>query len=189
MTTRDKAIFEKAFPEKVRPAVERFAKVYAGHLPFKLEEVTPDKLADCILPDQDERSYAFVVNGVTLEITYNHGSVFVDYLMSPAARQLTQIVGGQMPAAPSVSRDEILSLLKADSGQDFPPDQIAITETVYGSSMNGGVSVDVGKGVHDAYMAFNDIKYSMVFDANGKLACYARGLDYSGPVKAPEMAK
>lgn len=181
MTSADRAVFEKAFPEKIKPAMERFAKVYAGRLPFDVKHVKPDKLADCILPDQDEgRAYVFVINGTTFGVTYNHGSVFVNLLMAPGAQPLFQLSGGsKTPMEPSVSRDEILNLLKADSGNVFPPDQIAIRPAPAGSPMNGGVSVDVGKGVNDANMAFDDIKYSMVFDPKGMLCCYARGLDYS----------
>jgi hypothetical protein len=183
MTGADKARFDKAFPEKIKPAVERWAKIYAGHLPFAVEDVTPDKLKDCTLPDLEQgRSYDFVINGTTLSVCYDQGAVIVDYMMAAAARQLMQIGGGQMPATPSVSRDEILALLKADSGKDFPPDQISIWETANMSAMNGGVGVDVGKGVNSPYPTpFTDWRYGMVFDPNGTLVCYARGLDYSGP--------
>jgi hypothetical protein len=190
MTGADKARFDKAFPEKVKPAVERWAKIYAGRLPFAAEDLTPDKLKDCILPDLERRTYVFVIDGTTLGVRCDPGAPVVDYMMAPAAGRLMQLGGGQMPAPPSVTRDEILALLKADSGQDFPPDQIAIHETARGTAMNGGVSVDVGKGVNSGYdMPLADFRYSIVFDPSGKLAYYERGMDYSRGLPDYEPAK
>ena len=75
----------------------------------------------------------------------------------------------------SVTMQEILRLLKADSGKDFSPDKIAIRPTSRACSMNGGVFVDVGEGAR----AGNGLlpEYSMVFGPDGSLVCYLKGID------------
>ncbi len=171
----EKADFEKKFVEKLKPAVERWCKTYEGHVPFRLEDVTPDKFRERFGDSPAFYDYGFVINGTTLSVVDYHGEVFVAYLMSPAAALLFQIPENPEPPKPvSVTREEVLRLLKADSGQDFPPEQIAMRPTAYAGAMNGGVSVDVGEGVNAAYAPL--FKYTMVFGPDGNLACYGRRL-------------
>ena len=169
----EKAAFENEFVQKLKPAVEHWCKTYAGHVPFRPEEVTPDKFRERFGDSPAFYDYGFVINGTTLSVVDYHGDVFVAYLMSPAAALLFQIPQNPEPPKPvSVTREEALRLLKADSGQDFPPEQIAMRPTAYAGAMNGGVSVDVGEGVNAAYAPL--FKYSMVFGPDGNLACYLR---------------
>lgn len=177
MSPEEREEFEKKFTEKIKPAVEQWCRIYEGRLPFRPEDVTADKLKDRAFPDSPFQGYSFVVNGTTLGVCDDHGKICVDYLMSPAANDLFH-----MPKAPtspqpmSVSRQEILDLIKADSGgKSFPPDQIAIRPTSASGAMNGGVSVDVGVGVNAPFMPLP--KFGFVFDPEGKLACYIRGFD------------
>ena len=147
----EKAAFEKEFVERLKPAVERWCKTYAGHVPFRLEDVTPDKFRERFGDSPAFYDYGFVINGTTLSVVDYHGEVFVAYLMSPAAALLFQVPNNPEPPKPvSVTREDVLRLLKADSGQDFPPEQIAWRPTAYAGAMNGGVSVDVGEGVNAA---------------------------------------
>lgn len=168
-----KAAFEKEFVERLKPAVEHWCKSYAGHVPFRSEDVTPDKFRERFGDSPAFYDYGFVVNGTTLSVVDYHDEVFVAYLMSPAAALLFQIPKNPEPPKPvSVSREEVLRLIKADSGQDFPAEQIAWRPTAYAGAMNGGLSVDVGEGVNAAYAPL--FKYSMVFGPDGNLACYLR---------------
>jgi hypothetical protein len=175
MTPEEKAKFEREFLEKIKPAVVRWCKVYDGHIPFRPEDVTPDKLREHIFPGSSVQGYGFVIDGTTLSVAEYHGAVFVDYLMSPAAKQLFQLPKNSPPPADvSVAREEILKLLRADSGTDFPPNEIAITPTSRSGAMNGGIAVDVGKELHAAASPLP--KYSMVFGPDGNLACYMRDI-------------
>ena len=169
----EQADFEKEFVQKLKPAVEHWCKTYAGHVPFRPEEVTPDKFRERFGDSPAFYDYGFVINGTTLSVVDYHGDVFVAYLMSPAAALLLQIPKNPEPPKPvSVTREEVLRLLKADSGSDFPPEQIAWRPTAYAGAMNGGVSVDVGEGVNAPLTPL--FKYSMVFGPDGNLACYLR---------------
>jgi len=174
MTEEEKAEFEKKFAEKIKPVVEKWCKLYAGHSPFRAEDVTADKLRERIFPGSPSQGYGFMINGTTLCVEDHRGIVYVEYLMSPGAKQLFQLSKGDPPLEGiSVSREEILRLLKADSDKDYPPGQIAIRPTNLGTAMNGGVFVDVGEGVNDPRGGpLPD--FSMVFGPDGNLAAYLR---------------
>lgn len=190
MTSEEREAFDKKFAEKIKPAVEQWCKIYGRHLPFRPEDVTEDKLRESAFPDGPAPEFSFVINGTTLGVSDDHGKICVDYLMSAAANDLFRMPKSPAPPLPmSVSREEILRLIKADSGgQEFPPDQIAIRPTSASGAMNGGVSVDVGEGVNAPFMPLP--KFGFVFDPQGKLACYRylRGLD-TGGTAPPELKK
>jgi hypothetical protein len=174
LTADEKAEFERKFTEKIEPAIEAWCKTYAGHTPVQAQDITADKLRE-ISPGSSFQGYAFVINGTTLDVCDDHGSVYVDYLLAPTARELYQLPNNPAPPVePAVGKEEILRLLKEDSGTDFPPDQIAIRPTSYACAMNGGVFVDVGEGVHRPYYPLT--KFSMVFGPDGNLAFYGRSL-------------
>lgn len=181
MSAEERAQFEKKFEERIKPEVDRWCKVYAGHLPFRAEDVTADKLRE--VAGSRSQGYSFVIDGTTLGVFDDHGKMRVDYLMSGAANDLFRMPTNPAPPEPmSVEKAEIMRLLKEDSGgTEFPPDQVAIRPASAAGAMNGGVSVDVGVGVNAPYMVFTDLRFGMVFDPNGKLACYLRGLGRQGP--------
>lgn len=180
LTAEERAEFEKKFATKLKPAIERWCKVYAGHTPFRPEDITADKLRQIIFPGSPAQGYGFVVNGTTVCVEDNRGNVYLQYIMAPAARQLDQLPKAPAPPMePTMTRPEIMRLLKADSGKDFRPNEVAITPTSWSGAMNGGVYVDVGQSVYSN--AGGVPEYSMVFGPDGNLACYLRG-------KAPKGA-
>jgi hypothetical protein len=173
LSQQENAEFQKKFTERIKPAVEHWCKVYAGHVPFRPQDLTATTLRERFGDDPSFYDYGFVINGTTLSVVDYHGDVFVAYLMSPAAGQLLQLPKTpEPPKPPSVTKDEILRLLKADSGQDLPSNEIAMRPTAYAGAMNGGISVDVGEGVNTDFAPL--FKYSMVFGPDGNLACYMR---------------
>jgi hypothetical protein len=68
-----------------------WCKTYDGHVPFQLEDVTPDKLKERFGKDASFCDYGFVINGITLSVVDDHGAVCVSYLMSGAAAELLQL--------------------------------------------------------------------------------------------------
>ena len=170
MTAEEKAKFEAVFTRKIKPAVERWCAVYAEHAPFRPEEVTLDKFKEWIFPGGPGEGYAFVVNGTTVTLDANNGKVVLDYIMAPGAALLWQTPNSAPPPLEgSVTMGEALRLLKADSGRDFPPDQIAMRPTGRSGAMNGGVYVDVGENVKQRT---EDAEYSLVFGPDGRLVYY-----------------
>jgi hypothetical protein len=173
MTEAEKAQFEKDFPEKIKPAIARWCGAYAGHLSFRPEDVTKDTLREIVHLRGDAQAYDFVFHGVDVGVMDDAGTVYVDSLSTGAENDLFRIPKNPPPPLEgSVGRDEILRVLKADSGQDFPPDQIAIRPTGRGTTMNGGVFVDVGEDINADLSP--PAKYTMVFGPDGNLVCYGR---------------
>jgi hypothetical protein len=175
MTASEMAAYEQTFAARLKPALEKWCRLYAGHTPFQPNDVTPDKLRERIFPGRPAQGYAFVINGTTLCIQDNRGIVYVEYIMAPGASDLMGPRSGtDALASPSVTREEIFRLLRADSGQDYPPSQVAIRPTKMSTAMNGGVFVDVGETVNlPNGNAITD--FSMVFGPDGKLVYYLRG--------------
>ncbi len=183
LSDQERAEFERKFKANIKPAIGRWFKVYKGHVPFRLEEATADRLRELAwggtYPGGNTSlwSYGFVIGGTTLAVTENHGRFVLDYLMSPDAMLLLKTPSNPEPPKPvSISGEEVMRLIEADSGRDFPPDQVAMRPTAYAGAMNGGLSVNVGKGVNQPAMVFTDLKYTMVFGPDGNLACYGRGV-------------
>ena len=176
MTEAEKASFEKEFAEKLKPEVARWCSAYAGHIPFQPQDVTMDKLRVVCNLRSDCHAYDFVIDGTTFGVVDDAGRVYVDSLSARGANDLVNIPANPAPPKEgSVSREEILRLIKADSGKDFPPNQINIIPTGRSSAMNGGVAVYVDEGVNANGMRPALAKYSMVFGPDGNLVCYDGG--------------
>jgi hypothetical protein len=172
-TTDEKLSLEATFKEKLRPAIEKWSRLYAGHVPFRVEEVTLDKFVERLGKDPSFYSYTFVLSGTTLCVDDYNSSVFFSYLWAPAARQLTELpTNAPPPASMSVATDEIMRLLKADLGTELDGNEISIKPTGTSGAMNGGVMVDVGKNLNAQYQPLPVC--TMVFGPDGNLACYGR---------------
>jgi len=72
-----------------------------------------------------------------------------------------------------VTTEEIIRMVKADSGVEFKPNEVIIRPTAKASALNGGAFVDLLPAGLDPNNALN-YKISMVFDASGKLVNYER---------------
>jgi len=177
MTDAEKTQFQQTFKEKIKPAVERWCSVYSNHIPFSADDVTTDKLKQLIFPGRPVHGYAFVLDGITVYVQDERGDVYVQYIMQRSG--LDQAMDVSKPPdslkKDSVTRAEILKLLKADSGFDFPPEQLMTRPTGISGAMNGGVYVDAGEGVNEPNHASN-AEYSLVFGPDGKMVSYLRGI-------------
>jgi hypothetical protein len=78
------------------------------------------------------------------------------------------------PSTPT-ARPVITALLKADSGIDYPADQVSIHATGQFSSMQGGVMVEAG-GIpgNNAYRIMTATNLDFVLDGYGQMVSYQR---------------
>lgn len=171
-TEEEKSKFTQDFKEKYRPAAERWYNAYEGRVPFKLEDFTVDKFHSRVF----QNAYTFMIGETTFTIQDSKQGTSVSYLMTrKAANQINQSPGnGFVPNLTTpVSREDVIRMVKADSGVEFKPNEIIIKPTGAASALNGGAFVDILPSGKDPNNALNYV-ISMVFNADGMLVNYER---------------
>jgi len=168
----DMSDFTNKFERRFKPAIAKWCKVYAGRLPFNESDVTPDTFHSKAGP----LIYTFMIGDTTFSLYDGPAGTRVFYMMTrQAAQQLNSMPSGGVmhDISTPVNRQLIIGLLKADSGIDFPADQISIHPTGTFSSMGGGVSVEAGGNPgNGSYRIMTLTNLDFVFDGNGQLVSY-----------------
>ena len=172
-TDAERAEFEANFESKYKPALSNWCKAYGDHVPFSPDAVTQDKLAERVGVNALYHEYIFVVDGITVGIQDTKGMARVDYLNNPVqTKQLAMQPDGTAPVIVSpVPRADVIAMLAAESGNQFPPDQVKLVPSGFSGGLNGGVLVHIGGTPDDAA----SWKYDFVFGSDGKLAYYLKG--------------
>lgn len=164
--------FTNRFETRMKPAIARWCKIYQGRLPFSPEDVTLDTFYDRPVGF----IYTFMLGNITFCVYDGPQGTRVFYMMTQQASQDLNNPGNgavQHDISTPVSRDTITSLLKADSGIDYPPDQVAIYPTAKFSSLQGGVMVEAGGIVpSQAYRVITFTNLDFVLDGNGQMVSY-----------------
>lgn len=174
LTPDERAALVRNFSEKMKPAVEKWCKIYQEHVPFSPDEFTLDKFRERVGTSSKFYLYTFLLGDITLTIQDSGGRVVVNYM---ATRQLRHMAGlpkeGNMPIlTPPIERGEIIQMLDQDAGVQLDPKLILIGSTSTGTSLNGGAFVDVGEGHGNAL--WPPQKLSLIFGPDGKLVEYLR---------------
>jgi hypothetical protein len=175
-TDQEKAAFAANFDQRYKPVVVRWCNTFAGHVPVAAEDVTAGSLVERIGKDSTYNEYIFVVHGITLGVRDSKGVAECDYLNDPQQTRKLAVLpqGDEHPVVTSpVTREEIMNLVEADGGTQFPPQQVRMTPSGLSGSLNGGVLVSVGGDARNGA----SWKYDMVFGPDGKLAYFLRGPD------------
>lgn len=165
--------FEADFRSRLKPAIVKWAEAFDGHLPFSADDVTPDNLAERIGRDDRFREHVFVVNGITLGLRDANGDAAVDYLNNPIeTKKLAVLPNNQGPPKIDrpISREKLIEMLAADSGNRFQLHEVRIKPSGFSGSLNGGSLVQVGGNPGNSATW----KYDMVIGADGRLAFYLR---------------
>jgi hypothetical protein len=173
LTPAERADFQTNFTKRYQPAIAKWAKAFAGHLPIDPDSITPDTANSRVGLKPDYYQYIFVVKGVTIGVADAKGTAQVVYLN---AREQTQKLatlpdGSQTPTtlAP-LTAQEIAGMLEADGGGHFAPNEIRLSPSGMAGNLNGGMFAAVG-GDSDNAASW---KYNLVFGPDGNLAYYAR---------------
>ena len=162
------------FEKRFKPEIARWCKVYEGRLPFQAGDVTLDKFHSKV----GGFLYTFMIGDTTFTVYDGPQGTHVFYMMTrEAASQLNSVSTGGAPPNLSTptARPVITALLKADSGIDYPADQVSIHPTGQFSSMQGGVMVEAG-GIpgNNAYRIMTATNLDFVLDGNGQMVSYQR---------------
>jgi len=122
--------------------------------------------------------YTFMIGNTTFTVYDGPEGTRVFYMMTKAAsQQLNDVGNGAVPhnITEPATRQVVVGLLKADSGIDYPADQVSIHPTGQFSSMQGGVMVEAGGIVTSgAYRIMTGTNLDFVLDGNGIMASYQR---------------
>ena len=173
MTEAEKAQLAKNFTEKYKPTVEKWSKAYEGRMPFQPDDLTLDKFHSRF----GDYLYTFMIGDITLTIQDSDRlGLKVFYLMTRAgAKDLNQIPApGFVPdLTVPITREDVIRMVKADSGAEFKPNEVLIKPTAAACALNGGAFVDILPAGKDPNNAAN-LKLSLVFGADGKLVSYER---------------
>lgn len=168
------ADFTNRFEKRFKPEIARWCKVYEGRLPFKASDVTPDKFHSKV----GGFVYTFMLGSTTFCVYDGPQGTRVFYMMvRQAAQDLNSIPSGavQHDISTPVTRPVITGLLQADSGINYPADQISIHPTGQFSSMQGGVMIEAGGIIGSgAYRVMTSTNLDFVLDGNGMMVSYQR---------------
>ncbi|MDB6066996.1 MAG: hypothetical protein JWR26_3204 [Pedosphaera sp.] len=173
-TDAEKAALAKAFEEKFKPAIARWAKAYGDHVPFPAEDVTLDKFHSRV----GETTYTFMVDGYTFSVQNRSSQADVVYMAQRAALLAVNAMpsGGTAPdLTVPIEREEIIQMVKAESGTEYQPNQVVIKPTGAASSMMGGAFVDVAQVIINGGLSYSNTSYSMIFQKDGKMVYYDCG--------------
>ncbi|MCO5051758.1 MAG: hypothetical protein M9920_05600 [Verrucomicrobiae bacterium] len=165
------AAFAERFEKAFKPAIKKWCLAYQGRIPFKLEAVTPDKFHSRLAGGL----YTFMIDGTTLTISDSKQGTRVFYMMTQEAAHDLNTIGvhnGPRNLTVPVTREEVLRMVKADTGVDFQPNQVEIKPTAAACAVDGGAFVEVGRQVLGDLEIMTGTNISFVVAADGKLICY-----------------
>jgi hypothetical protein len=172
LTEAQRENLAKIFQDRLKPAVEEWCRVYSGRVPFRPEDVTLDKFHSRL----GANLYTFMIGNTTLTIKDMGNQARVNYMMTRDGAGLLNsppIAGAAPDLTMPVSRAEITSMLEADSGIQYPPDQVQIHPTSASGALTGGVSVEAG-GItgNGVFRAMTLTNLDFVIGPDGRLVYY-----------------
>lgn len=173
-TDFEKHEFATNFATRYKPALAKWCDAFSEHVPISPDSVTTSNFVTRVGTRPVYREYIFVVDGITLGIQDSKGIARVDYLNAPKdTGKMTELPNGGGPpiSTTPISKNEVVTILAAESGSKFTPNEIRLIPSGYSGALNGGAIVNVGGDPDNAA----SWKYDMVFNGDGKLAYYLKG--------------
>lgn len=168
---QEKAELERKFTAKFKPALESWCKAYEGRIPFLPGDVTFDKFHSKLAGG----FYTFMIGDTTLTFLDNRKGTKVFYMMTHEA----SVALNAMPAGGSprnlttpIKRDEVLKMVKTDTGIDYQLNQVEIKPTAAACALDGGAFVEVGRLMKGDMEILTENSLSFVVSSDGKLASY-----------------
>lgn len=169
-TAEEKTILNELFVERFKPAIDRWASAYAGHLPFDANEITLDKFHST-----GNGNYTFMLGDTTFTIFNGRKGAKVFYMMTrQAAKDLNSFPTDGKPRNLTVpiTREEVLKMAEADTGLHYELKDIVINPTAKFSNIDGGAEVQVGIKYNGGMMLMDPNNLLFVVGPDGKLVTY-----------------
>ncbi len=163
--------FNEAFTNRLKPAFEKWSKIYAGHLAVRAGSLDSTNLLES-MGRGPYSMYTFMLEGATVGIQDRNGVAQVAYLNTPEAKKLMGLPKGEAPNPQlPISHEDLAHMLEADSGVKFPPAEIRVVPSGFSTAMNGGAQISVGGDPNN----IASWKFTFVFGPDGNLNYYFRG--------------
>ena len=179
MTKEEREDLSLKYNRKFLPALTNWFVSYENKIPFNVADVTLDKFHSTF----GSRMFTFMIGSTTLTFSLPldpNDDAKVSYLMvkqSALQMNATPTSGFVPDLNARVTREEIIRMVKADTGIEFTPHEVRIVPTAKSTALNGGAFVDIIPKGLDPNNAMN-AKLSMVFDSAGKLVNYERSYGF-----------
>ena len=170
-SSQEKKDLGKKFEAKFKPALESWCKAYAGRTPFLPQDVVFEKFHSKLAGG----FYTFMIGDTTLTFLDNKKGTKVFYMMTHEAATALNAVptdGSPRNLTMPIKRDEVLKMVKADTGIDYQPNQVEIKPTAAACALDGGAFVEVGRLMKGDLEILTDKSLSFVVSSDGKLVSY-----------------
>ena len=181
MSGAEKAQIASLFDHDLKPAVEKWARIYSNRVPFDLADLNMSKFVESIGHESGSyHSYTFVLGDITLGVAQRGEETWVQYLASKRAVATMEALpptGASPDISMPVTPTQVLALARKDSGIPFPPNECVLTPTPASGSLAGGAIADVGGAVKNAMgtpISDGETGFNYVFQKDGTLAYYMR---------------
>ena len=175
MSDGEKADIGRLLQDRFKAAIDKWFGAYQGRIPFRPEDVSMSNFVERLGKDRSFYLYTFVMNGITFTIEDANGSAKVFYMMTRSGaadlnKQPQQ--GGPANIQAPVGKQDVVRMVKADTGTEFKPSDVMLRPTGLGTSINGGAFVDIGP--RGGNPNIGPYKISLVFGPTGELVSYQR---------------
>jgi hypothetical protein len=181
MSEAEMAQVASLFDHDLKPAVEKWARVYSNRVPFDLADLNMSKFVESIGHESGSyHSYIFVMGDITLGIAQRGEETWVQYLASKRAVNTLQALpptGASPDISMPVTPNQVLTLARSDSGIPFPPNEVRLIPSAMSGSLAGGAIADVGSAIKNAAnipISKSSAGFNYVFQKDGILAYYFR---------------
>jgi hypothetical protein len=171
LTPEQMSEFEKRFNERIKPAIDKWASAYAGHLPFDPSILTIDKFHSV----NQGAFFTFMIGADTFTVfdTVKETKVFY-FMAKQASIDLNTIptTGTQRNLTTPIKADEVLKMATADTGLTYELKDVVIKPTATFCNIDGGAYVEVGIKYKNGLMLVDKNNLSFTMDSTGKIVSY-----------------
>ena len=162
---------DRLYSQRLLPAIEHWKSAYGSRLPDELNEISLTHFHSTLAGGL----YTFVNGDITLTVSDTKKGTRVFYMMSKVAAMMLNSVGkSDQPPDMSlpVNREEIIRMVKSDTGIKFNSHQVEIKPTAAACAIQGGAFIEVGRQMLGDMELMTGTNISFVVNSSGKIVSY-----------------
>lgn len=170
-SSEERVELDRLYKLRLSPAIDRWKSAYGDRLPDEISQISLTHFHSTLAGGL----YTFVNGDITLTISDTKKGTRVFYMMSKSAALMLNSVGkSDQPPDMSlpVNREEIIRMVKSDTGIEFNSHQVEIKPTAAACAIQGGAFVEVGRQMLGDMELMTGTNVSLVVSSNGKIVSY-----------------